>query len=236
MAGAIVLGVGASAGLSGALCRRIAREGLHVLAAGRTQAKLASVVDEISGAGGRAASILCDVTREPDVLRPFDLAGAAPELVVYNAGNAMIRPLLEMDAAFRGGLASRLPRRFSRRPGVRAAHGSRGRNARLHRRDRIAARASAVHCIRRREGRAARTRSRLAREFNPQGLHVAHVIVDGMIEGDQSFSRFPAAKERAGEDGLLRPEAIADAYWALHAQPRSAWTLELDLRPFQESF
>lgn len=100
MAGAIVLGVGASAGLSGALCRRIAREGLHVLAAGCTQAKLASVVDEISGAGGRAASILCDVTREPDVLRPFDLAGAAPELVVYNAGNAMIRPLLEMDAAF----------------------------------------------------------------------------------------------------------------------------------------
>lgn len=62
------------------------------------------------------------------------------------------------------------------------------------------------------------------------------MIVDGMIEGDQSFSRFPAAKERAGEDGLLRPEAIADAYWALHAQPRSAWTLELDLRPFQESF
>jgi NAD(P)-dependent dehydrogenase (short-subunit alcohol dehydrogenase family) len=76
----------------------------------------------------------------------------------------------------------------------------------------------------------------LAREFGPQGLHVAHVIVDGMIEGEMLLSRFPAAKERAGEDGMLHPDAIAEAFFTLYAQPRSAWTLELDVRPYKESF
>ncbi len=63
----------------------------------------------------------------------------------------------------------------------------------------------------------------------------AHVVVDGMIEGDQLLSRFPGAKDRAGEDGMLHPDVIADGYFALYAQPRSAWTLELDLRPYKES-
>ena len=57
-----------------------------------------------------------------------------------------------------------------------------------------------------------------------------------MIEGDQLLSRFPAAKERTGEDGMLQPDAIADAYHALYAQPRSAWTHEIDVRPWVESW
>ncbi len=65
---------------------------------------------------------------------------------------------------------------------------------------------------------------------------MGHVIVDGMIDGDQIHGRFPQFKDQKGEDGMLRPEAIADAYWALHQQQRSAWTLELDLRPFKETF
>jgi NAD(P)-dependent dehydrogenase (short-subunit alcohol dehydrogenase family) len=76
----------------------------------------------------------------------------------------------------------------------------------------------------------------MAREFGPQGLHVGHVVIDGGIDGDQINKRFPQLKERAGEDGLLGIDAIADAYWALHVQQRSAWTLELDLRPYKESF
>ena len=75
----------------------------------------------------------------------------------------------------------------------------------------------------------------MAREFGPQGLHVGHVIVDGMIDGDQINRRFPQFKDQKGADGMLDPDAIADAYWALHAQQRSAWTLELDLRPFKET-
>jgi NAD(P)-dependent dehydrogenase (short-subunit alcohol dehydrogenase family) len=76
----------------------------------------------------------------------------------------------------------------------------------------------------------------MAREFGPQGLHVGHVIIDGMIDGDQLNQRFPELKARMGDDGMLGVDAIADAYWALHVQPRSAWTLELDLRPYKESF
>jgi len=238
MRGAIVFGVGASAGLGGALCRRIAREGLHVLAAGRTQGKLAAIVDEITRAGGRASSSVCDVTSERDVLRAFDAAGTAPKLVVYNAGNAMIRPLLEMDAAFFeeawrvGCLGGFLVGRECARRMVPAGGGTllfTGATASLRARPPFTAFAAAKAGLR-------ALAHGLAREFNPQGLHVAHVVVDGMIEGDQLLSRFPGAKERAGEDGMLQPEAIADAYWALHVQPRSAWTLELDLRPFKESF
>jgi NAD(P)-dependent dehydrogenase (short-subunit alcohol dehydrogenase family) len=76
----------------------------------------------------------------------------------------------------------------------------------------------------------------MAREFGSRGLHVGHVIVDGVIDGDQVNERFPQLKERLGADGMLAPDDIAGAYWQLHRQPRSAWTLELDLRPYKESF
>jgi NAD(P)-dependent dehydrogenase (short-subunit alcohol dehydrogenase family) len=76
----------------------------------------------------------------------------------------------------------------------------------------------------------------LAREFGPQGLHVGHVVIDGVIDGEQIRSRLPDLPARLGPEGLLAPEAIADAYWMLHRQPRSAWTLEFDLRPARESF
>ncbi len=79
----------------------------------------------------------------------------------------------------------------------------------------------------------------LCRRFAREGLHVlpvAHVVIDGVIDGDQVNQRFPAFKDRLGEDGMLQVDAIADAYWALHSQQRSAWTLELDLRPFKEHF
>ena len=76
----------------------------------------------------------------------------------------------------------------------------------------------------------------MAREFGPQGLHVGHVIIDGVIDGDRVNERFPQLKERRGEDGMLSPDAIAAVYWDLHRQERNAWTLELDLRPYKESF
>jgi hypothetical protein len=76
----------------------------------------------------------------------------------------------------------------------------------------------------------------MAREFGPQGLQVGHVIIDGVIDGDRVNERFPRLKVRRGEDGMLSPDAIAAVYWDLHRQERTAWTLELDLRPYKESF
>ena len=100
---AIVVGVGARAGLGAALCRRFAREGLRVFAAGRTSEKLEAVTQEIRRAGGSATPVVADATSAADVRRLFDAAderAGAPVLVVYNAGNNRFRPLLEMDDAF----------------------------------------------------------------------------------------------------------------------------------------
>jgi NAD(P)-dependent dehydrogenase (short-subunit alcohol dehydrogenase family) len=76
----------------------------------------------------------------------------------------------------------------------------------------------------------------LAREFGPQGIHVAHVVIDGGIDGERVRSAAPQRVAQAGDDGLLNLEAIAETYWQLHQQHRSAWTQELDLRPFKEAF
>jgi len=76
----------------------------------------------------------------------------------------------------------------------------------------------------------------IAREFGPQNIHVGHVIVDGGIEGERLLSRMPQLAEQRGLDGMLKIDAIAEAYWMLHHQHRSAWTLELDLRPWAEKF
>jgi len=74
----------------------------------------------------------------------------------------------------------------------------------------------------------------MARELGPEGVHVSHVIVDGAIDMPWIRENFPKIVEERGEEALLSPDAIAESYWQLHAQPRSAWTHELDLRPHVE--
>jgi len=76
----------------------------------------------------------------------------------------------------------------------------------------------------------------LAREFSPQGIHVVHTIIDGVIDGDRARNQFPEYVKAKGKEGLLQLEAIVQTYWAVHQQPPSAWTHELDLRPFKEPF
>jgi NAD(P)-dependent dehydrogenase (short-subunit alcohol dehydrogenase family) len=76
----------------------------------------------------------------------------------------------------------------------------------------------------------------MAREYGLLGLHVAHVVVDGGIAGDRLLNRASTRTKERGEDGLLGIDAIADTYWHIHRQPRSAWTQEVDLRPFKETF
>jgi NAD(P)-dependent dehydrogenase (short-subunit alcohol dehydrogenase family) len=76
----------------------------------------------------------------------------------------------------------------------------------------------------------------MARELGPQGLHVAHVVIDGAIDTRFIAENFPERHARKADDGILDPEAIADNYWHLHRQPRNAWTHELDLRPWSEAW
>ncbi|MFP6639970.1 MAG: SDR family NAD(P)-dependent oxidoreductase [Myxococcota bacterium] len=238
---AVVVGVGASQGLGAALSRRFAQEGLHTFVAGRTTEKVEQVVSEIELSGGRATPVLADITRTEDVTALLDRArdeGGSLDLVAYNAGNNQFSPLLEMSddffedlwrvCCFGGFLVGREAARRML-PQGRGSILFTGATASLRARPPFTAFAAA------KAGLRAVTQG-MAREFGPAGIHVGHVIIDGVIDGDVVNSRFPAIKESKGEMGMLSVDAIADAFWMLHTQHPSAWSLELDLRPYKEPF
>ncbi|ACL56233.1 SDR family NAD(P)-dependent oxidoreductase [Methylobacterium nodulans] len=241
---AIVVGVGAEQGLGAALCRRFARAGHHVLVAGRTPARLETVVAGIAAAGGSAEAVVADATREEDVARLFARAaapgeGIAPvDLVVFNAGNNRHVPFLELEAALIeefwrvGCLAGFLVGREAARLMAPLGRGTilfTGASASLRGKPGFAHFAAAKAGLR-------MVAQSMAREFGPAGLHVAHVVIDGGIAGERLLSRLPDLARDRGEDGLLAIDAIAETYWQIHRQPRSAWTHETDLRPFKETF
>jgi NAD(P)-dependent dehydrogenase (short-subunit alcohol dehydrogenase family) len=239
---AIVVGVGAEQGLGGALCRRFARGGFHVLPAGRTPDRLDRLAAAIRTAGGTATPVVTDTTREADVVRLFDEAervgGGPPEVVIYNAGNNGMVNLAEMTAEFFetmwrvacfGGF---LVGREATRRLVPAGRGTvlfTGATGSLRARPPFIAFASAKAGLR-------AIAQGMARELGPQGIHVAHVVIDGGIDGERLRKGIPQFVAAKGEDGLLDLDAIAETYWQLHVQHRTAWTHELDLRPFKEPF
>jgi NAD(P)-dependent dehydrogenase (short-subunit alcohol dehydrogenase family) len=235
---AIVVGVGPEAGLGGALCLRLAREGLHVVVAGRTPEKVERVAQSIRKTGGEATAVAMDTTTEKDVVALFERAAGPVDLVVYNAGNAAMGQLHDMDAGFfeavwrvgcfggflvgREAVRRMLPRERGTVIFTGATASIRGRAA-------TTAFASAKAGLR-------SLAQSMARAYGPQGVHVAHVIVDGGIAGDKIIQGLPQFAEAMGEDGLVSLEGLADAYWFLHTQPRAAWTHELDLRTYKEQF
>jgi len=238
---AIVIGVGADAGLGAALARRFAREGLHVVLGARRAERIEGVAQAIRAAGGAASAVGMDATQPADVARIFEAAehaGGVPELVAYNAGNAFVSPLLDVtDEAFEatwrlGCFGGFLTGREAARRMLPRGSGTilfTGATASLRARPPFTTFAAAKAALR-------ALAHGMAREFGGKGLHVAHVVIDGAIDGDQLNSRLPQVKERLGADGMLAPDAIAEAYWQLHVQARSTWTLELDLRPWKEAF
>ena len=76
----------------------------------------------------------------------------------------------------------------------------------------------------------------MAKELGPQGVHVATIVVDGVVNGDRVKELAPQLLDNKPDDGAVDPEAVAEGYWQIHAQPRSAWTHEIDLRPYSEQF
>jgi NAD(P)-dependent dehydrogenase (short-subunit alcohol dehydrogenase family) len=223
--------VGAGAGLSAALARRCAKEGMAVVLAARDTGKLAALARETG-----ATAIACDATSPADVERLFtaiDAGGARLDLVVYNPSGRARGPAVDLDpaavdqairvTAFGGFLvAQQAARRM-----IKQGHGSilfTGASASVKGYKNSSSFAMGKFALR---GLA----QSLARELQPQNIHIGHFVIDGGIakEGD------PRANQ-AGPDGLLDPDAIADAYWALHRQPRSAWTWEVELRPWVENF
>ena len=238
---AVVVGVGSQEGLGAALGRRFAREGLHTFLAGRTREKLDAVVSEIEASGGQATAVLTDATQSEEVEALLDRAnrdGGSLDLVAYNAGNNQFSPLLEMSDEFFENLwriccfGGFLVGREAARRMVPQGGGSilfTGATASLRARPPFTAFAAAKAGLR-------SVAHGMAREFGPQGIHVGHVIIDGVIDGEIVNQRFPGIKEVKGEMGMLDIASIADAFWSMHVQHPSAWTLELDLRPYRETF
>ncbi|MDD2759684.1 MAG: SDR family NAD(P)-dependent oxidoreductase [Methylomonas sp.] len=240
---ALVLGVGPLQGLGAALAQRFAAEGLQVVIAGRSSAKLAQVADAIAGAGagGMAIPVVADATVESDVKRLFETAtadGRVLEIAAYNVDSNLSAPLLETDVEMfitlwqQNSLGAFLFGREAIKHMLPQQHGTlffTGATASLRAKPPFTAFAAAKAAVR-------ALAQGMAREFGPQGIHVVHTIIDGVINGERAhrqFSRFVATK---GADGLLQLEAIAQTYWAIHQQHPSAWTHELDLRPFKEPF
>jgi NAD(P)-dependent dehydrogenase (short-subunit alcohol dehydrogenase family) len=238
---AIVVGVGSGQGLGAALARRFALEGRRVIVSGRTEAKIAQVVRAIVDSGGKAEAFAADATIESDVVALFDFAEASGhivDLVVFNAGNnvrhdfrTMPAELFEQTwrvATFGGFLVGReAARRLV--PSGKGTVIFTGATSSLRGKPPFSAFASAKAGLR-------SLAQSMAREFGPSGIHVAHVIIDGGIDGEKLNTAVPQLKIERGADGLLNIDAIADAYWHLHSQHPSAWTHELDLRPFKEPF
>jgi len=241
---AVVLGVGAEKGLGAAVSRRFAKESYHVLVAGRTPAKVEKVADAVRAAKGSATAVTVDGTREAEVIALWDRAmaddadGAPADLAVFNMGSNAAVDIRDMTAqhfeeswrvgCFAGFLFGReAVRRLA--PLGRGTVLFTGASGSLRGRPRFAAFNAA-------KGGLRLLAQSLARKFGPQGLHIAHAIIDGGIEGERLLSRMPDRKDKAGADGLLNIDAIADSYWHLHNQHRSAWTHEIDLRPYKEPF
>ena len=231
--------IGAGDATGSAVARRFAKVGYTICVARRTEAALKPLVDQITVQGGRALAFGLDARREDEVVNFFQHieANIGPiEVLVFNVGGNVRFPVLETTAqkyfkvwemcALAGFLAGReaaramLPRGRGTILFTGATASVRGSNG-------FAAFAGGKAALR------ALAQS-MAREFGPQGLHVAHVIIDGLI--DTAFARpnFAQRVDELGPDGILNPDHIAEAYWWLHSQPRDAWTFELDLRPSVE--
>jgi NAD(P)-dependent dehydrogenase (short-subunit alcohol dehydrogenase family) len=235
-----VVGVGASRGLGAAVARCFANKGFCVAVTGRSPASLAAVVEEIVAAGGQAVAAPGDARDEAAMIAILErLEATGPvEVGIYNAGNAIWGPPLEtstadFEAIWRVGCFGGFVfgREVARRmlPRGRGTILFSGASAALRGKAAFAAFAAAKAGLR-------MVSQSFARSFGPHGIHVAHAIIDGSIEGDKIFSVIPDIAQRKGPDGLLDPDAIAQGYWYLHTQHRSIWSQELDFRPYAENF
>lgn len=241
MAKRAILVVGAGDATGGAIARRFAREGFVACVSRRHADKLEPLVRGIRAAGGEAHGFGSDA-RSEDAMRslvadieqniaPIDVAvfniGANVHFSLLDTTERVYRKVWEMGA-LSGFLMARETARVMK-PRGRGTMIFTGATASLRGNPGFAAFAGAKHALR----ALAQTS---ARELGPHGIHVAHVVVDGAIDTQFIAETFPETYARKAADGIVNPDHIAEAYWQLHCQPRTAWTHEMDLRPWSEKW
>jgi NAD(P)-dependent dehydrogenase (short-subunit alcohol dehydrogenase family) len=240
---ALVIGAGDATG--GAIARRFARGGYVACVTRRSLDKLQSLLDQIQQDGNVAHGFASDARKEDEVvalIEHIESTLGPIEVLVFNIGANAPSSILDETArkyfkiwemaCFAGFLNGReVARRMVQRtdPQRRQTIIFTGATASLRGAANFAAFAGAKHALR------ALAQS-MARELGPRGIHVAHSIIDGAIDTAFIRDNFPERYALKAQDGILNPDHIADQYWMLHAQPRDAWTHELDLRPYLEKF
>jgi len=237
----VALIIGAGAGLGGAVARRFAREGYQTCVTRRYVERLDGLVAEIEQAGGTVHPFGVDARKEEAVQELFakiESEIGPLEVVVFNIGANIRYNIVETTsrkyykvwemAAFAGFLAGREAATVMK-PRGRGTILFTGATASVRGKEGFSAFAGGKHALR-------ALAESMARELGPQGIHVGHIIVDGMIDTPWIKENFAEAVAAMPEDGILNPDDIAENYLFLHNQPRSAWTFEMDLRPWCEKW
>jgi NAD(P)-dependent dehydrogenase (short-subunit alcohol dehydrogenase family) len=236
-----ILVVGAGDATGGAIARRFAREGYIACVTRRSADKLQPLVQQIQAEGGQAHGFANDARKEDDMValvQGIERDIAPIEVAVFNIGANVHFGITETTTRVytkvweMGCLGGFLMGREAAKVMLPRQRGTiifTGASASLRGRAGFAAFAGAKHALR------ALAQS-MARELWPQGVHVAHVVIDGAIDTEFIRSNFPQRYALKDQQGILSPEHIADTYWQIHQQPRDAWTHETELRPWMETW
>ncbi len=219
----------------------LASEGYPVVLVRRNADALAPLVAEIESAGGAALAVGADASNEKQVVNLFGLAEdrfGPPRFTLFNAAGFVMGSILELDArafeemwqasSYGGFLVGReaARRMIPQKEGTIVFTGA---TAAVKANANFAAFAAGKHGLR-------AVAQSMAKELGPGGIHVAHLVIDGIIDVPRVHENMPDMAAAKGEDGLIDPKSIAATMLWLHRQPRNAWTFELDLRPFKETW
>ena len=238
---AIIIGAGDATG--SALTKKFANEGYKVCPVRRPRSidKVNILAEEINNNGGWAKGYGVDARDEDSIKDLFDEVenNIAPiDVVIFNPGANVFFPIEETTsrvfkkvwemAAFAGFLTGQEAAKYMKKRNEGSIFFT-GATASMRGSSGFSAFSSAKFALR-------AVSQSMARELGPEGIHVAHFVIDGAIDTAFIKETFPDVYALKEKDGILQPEAIAEAYWSVHSQHRSAWTHELDLRPYMEKF